>query len=328
MNMVKSDLVPNRNEWLFDVTGNDLIINNKPKLIKLYINRFFKFINNMFEYEGLPDTIPHQYLELMLQKFGNVTIAKYNDKLYAFNGKLGGIYNEYYLPTISVVANAYLKMSETFEIGKDCEIIRNDVLYQGLYDHILKYAEMLAEIDITIKYCLYNARIPFIASADDDNTKESFDEFYKKIIDGKEYGIPMQRPLVDALGKSLDIQPTQHVNNQIKDLMEIKQYYLASFFNSIGLNANYNMKRESINENESAMNDDILVPDINMMLECRKLDLEKVNKMFNTNISVKLSSVWQLKNEQVDEQIDNIEDGNEGDNNGDSKETPDQDTIN
>lgn len=315
--------IPNRNEWLFDVTGNDLIIDDKPKLIKLYVDRFFKFINNMFEYEGLPETIPHQYLELMIQKFGNVTIAKFNEKLYAFNGKLGGIYNEYYLPTKSVVANAYLKLSETYTIGETCEIIRNDVLYRGLYEHILKYAEMLAEIDITIKYVLYNARIPFVAMADDDNTKESFDEFYKKIIDGREYGIPMQRPLADALGKSLEIQPTQHVNNQIKDLMEIKQYYLASFYNSMGLNANYNMKRESINENESAMNDDILVPDIQMMLECRQIDIEKVNKMFGTKISVKLSNVWQLKNDEVEKEIDNVKDGNEGDINDGKQETSD-----
>lgn len=323
--MANNENVPSRNEWLFDVSDNDMIINNKCKIIKIYVKRFYAFINKMFEYDGLPDTIPQEYLELMIQKYGNVTIAKYNDKLYAFNGKLGGIYNEYMLPTISVVANAYLKMSETYKIGEDCEIIRNDVLYQGLDDRIRKYAEILAEIDITIKYSLYNARIPFIASADDDNTKESFDDFYKKIIDGKEYGIPMQRPLADALGKSLDIQQTQHVNNNIKDLMEIRQYYLASFFNELGLNANYNMKREAINENESAMNDDILIPDIQSMLECRQIDIDKVNKMFGTNISVKLSSVWKLKEEIIDAKLDNVDDivddGNEGDiNDGETSE--------
>ena len=134
----------------------------------------------------------------------------------------------------------------------------------------------------------------------------------------------MQRPLADALGKSLDIQTTQHVNNNIKDLMEIRQYYLASFFNELGLNANYNMKREAINENESAMNDDILIPDIQSMLECRQIDVDKVNKMFGTNISVKLSSVWKLKEEIINAKLDNVDDivdGNEGDiNDGETSE--------
>ena len=42
--------------------------------------------------------------QLIKQRFGSVTLAKDdNDKIYAFYGGLGGVLNEYYHPTISVV---------------------------------------------------------------------------------------------------------------------------------------------------------------------------------------------------------------------------------
>ena len=53
------------------------------------------------------------------------------------------------------------------------------------------------------------------------------------------------------------------------------------------------MKREAINSAESRLNDDILHPTIDVMLQCRKKAVEKINKMFGTNITVELNSVWE-----------------------------------
>jgi hypothetical protein len=52
------------------------------------------------------------------------------------------------------------------------------------------------------------------------------------------------------------------------------------------------MKRESINSNESQLNDDMLHPLIDDMLAMRREALEKVNEMFGTNISVEFNSAW------------------------------------
>ena len=58
------------------------------------------------------------------------------------------------------------------------------------------------------------------------------------------------------------------------------------------MNATFNMKREAINEAEAAINEDILYPAIDTMLICRQNALEKVNKMYGTNITVDFDSVW------------------------------------
>jgi hypothetical protein len=58
------------------------------------------------------------------------------------------------------------------------------------------------------------------------------------------------------------------------------------------------MKRESINSNESQLNDDMLLPLIDDMLYMRKLGLDKVNEIFGTNIDVEFSSSW--KNNEIE----------------------------
>ena len=71
----------------------------------------------------------------------------------------------------------------------------------------------------------------------------------------------------------------------IKELIELKQYLTGSWYNEIGLNANFNMKREAINESEADLNEDAL-------LQMRIDGWERFNKMFGTNVKVKLSSSW------------------------------------
>ena len=81
-------------------------------------------------------------------------------------------------------------------------------------------------------------------------------------------------------------------SSQITELTELHQYLESKWFNDLGLQANYNMKREALSAAELGLNNDIMLPMIDQMLICRQNDLEKVNSMYGTNISVKLSSAW------------------------------------
>ena len=65
------------------------------------------------------------------------------------------------------------------------------------------------------------------------------------------------------------------------------------------------MKRESLNSAESALNDDYLIPLIDNMLACRKDFVNKVNEMYNTNITVELNSAW-LTNKLEDIKQDSL----------------------
>ena len=95
------------------------------------------------------------------------------------------------------------------------------------------------------------------------------------------------------------LQLNNTASNIITQQIELQQYIKASYYNSIGLSSNYNMKRESINSDEAQLDQDALIPLVSDMLKCREEDIEKVNKLFGTNITIKLSELWEHKNEEV-----------------------------
>ena len=102
----------------------------------------------------------------------------------------------------------------------------------------------------------------------------------------------------NAFFKGVNLQtPPAQGNQQIGQLIELLQYYKASLFNDLGLNANYNMKRERLNTQEVSMNIDALMPFVDSMLTERVEGVKRVNEMFGTEISVTLGSSWKIEHE-------------------------------
>lgn len=268
------------------VTNKDVSINN---FVGYAINK----LQSMFKYEGLPDTIPQKWLEYYLMCNGNCFISEYDGDLYAFTGGLGGVTNEYYQNTIYTVSNPYLNISKDYKIDIDGVLIRNDTVMLGMLPIIRKYGTLLTETDLTTRNALINLRLFNLISASDENTKKSADEYLQKVVNG-ETGIVGENPFFDGV----KVHGTNQGTNYMTQIIEMTQYLKASFYNEIGLNANYNLKREYISTSENTLADDILLPLCDNMLAERKEGIEKVNAMFGTNISVDFNSVWKTNNSQ------------------------------
>ena len=86
--------------------------------------------------------------------------------------------------------------------------------------------------------------------------------------------------------------PPSNNGSYLTQFIELHQYLKGSFYNEIGLNANFNMKREALGDGESSLNEDSLLPLCDEMLRCRQEDFDKVNEMFGTNIKVEFDSSW------------------------------------
>lgn len=262
---------------------------DKIKANRNYVFQYLSRTQQIFMYNGLPDTIPQKFLELYLQYNGFACIAEHHSKLYAFFGGLGGEPDAYYQPTICTVANPALKLDKTFVIDKDCVIIRNDLFMNGLYPIINRYATALVENDITLDMFDKNMRSQIMISATSDTYQAAADKYIDDLSDGKQAAIGD-----NAFLAGIRVFPTVSAGgHRITDLIEYEQYLKAGLFNEIGLDANYNMKRERLSNGETELNQDSLVPLIDHMLEQRKEGLEKVNAMFGTKISVDLSDLWQ-----------------------------------
>jgi hypothetical protein len=205
------------------------------------------------------------------------------------------------LPTKAIIANPALKYNAELEIDKECVVMLNDHYYQGLMPLFNKYGTLLVEAEISLKYAIINARVPALIEADNDSTYKSAVEFFEKVVEGKEYGVIASKEFFDGI-RSHDFYKQAY----IKDLIESIQYIKGSWYNEIGIDAAFNMKREAINEAEATLNEDILYPTVDTMLECRKEALKRVNEMFGTNIEVELDSVW-AKNRTKDELSEELE---------------------
>lgn len=245
---------------------------------------------SMFKWSNLPETIPERSLELFLQTNGNVCFAEIDGNLYVFTGGLGGEPDPYYMPTIYTIANPALKISKTLKINDDCVVMPNDSLYLGLIPMFSRYATAITENELSMKIAQINSRIINALSAPDDSTQKSAEIFLEKIEDG-DLGVIAENAFLDGI-KSIPYSGNKGTS-AMTDLIEMEQYLKASWFNELGLNSNYNMKRESLNTAESQMNHDALLPLVDDMLKNRKNSIKKVNEMFGTNISVDYNSAWE-----------------------------------
>ena len=294
--------IPNRSDWLFgSILGTD-ILQDKQELVKSYIRYMLSQTTEMFEYTGLPDSIPQKEIEILLQINGFAIWKEVKGKLYVFFGGLGGILNEYYKPTRAIISNPYLKYNADLEIDKECVVMFNDKLRNSLMPMFNRYAYLLAETDISIRFVSINSRIPYLVNADDDNTKDSAETVLKDVWDGKKLGVIVNKKLLDKNGVFTS-EFGARLNNNIKDLIELRQYLKSSWYMELGIQSNYNMKRESLNSSETTMDESVLLPLIDDMLETRKVGLEKVNKMFGVNIDVKLSSSWEKIREEIKNEL-------------------------
>ena len=285
--------IPSRDNWTFDVHKVKSILKDKDRLIRNFQFQTLLRTLRIFEYEGLPETIPQKDLEMILQIVGYATITEVEGKLYAFYGGLGRMLNEYYLPTLSVVANPYLKFTKVLNIGENCEVVLSDSLYQGLTPIIDMWAELQADTLISLKFACINSRLPMIATATDDEKAEALNTLFTDIENGKSIKAISVDNLINADDVATKNYFSTNQSSIIKELVELYQFIESKKWNDLGLQANFNMKRESLNQNEIGMNLDVLIPLIDDMLYQRQLGFDRVNKHYKTNISVKLSKTWQ-----------------------------------
>lgn len=300
----------------------------------------------MFEYENLPETLNPRTLELSLQRDGFVLIADIPEDLirdtppqgedylklmgekpskdditwekpkpgiYAFLGSsMGGILDENYLPTLGILTNPYLLLrSLKLRIGK--EVVRgwNDSMMEGLSPINGLYGGLLTEALVTLRCRLILGRSPYALTASNEDEKTEALKYLADLEDGKLGALASKGSLANILGTEnagLRSQPLGADKQQsIKEVLEAVQYISAQWNIRLGLNDNYNMKREALNSTETEANSDTLYPIIEDMLACRKKMVEEINAMFGTKISVKLAGQWERLMETEEIRMDYLE---------------------
>lgn len=271
---------------------------------------------SMFEYQGLPETIPQRELERLLQTNGYAFITKAPDgELYAFAGSLCGTERDPYgQPTQIIITNTALNFNKTLDLNKDGVLLRNDDLRIGVMPVFEKCNTLLVENDVNMVMWGFNSRIQKLITAPDDKSKESADLYMKKIIDG-DLSIIGDNAMFDGVKMQA---PAASSGAGVQQMIEYQQYIKSEMFNEVGLSSNFNMKRERLISSEVDQAEDSLFPLVYNMMENRISGIAAMNETFGLNITVDFGSVWALKNKKL---VDGITGNNNEISNGNSDVT-------
>lgn len=296
---------------------------DREALFRSYANNMMIRILGMFEYKGLPETLDPMFMEKCMTRYGYCIITdvpkniRNDGGLFALTGGLGGELDTSLHPTMANVNSPWLQFFKTqMVIDKDCVVIRNDPLYLGLTPLISRYCSQLADAEITLRLQLVNMRTNVLYHANDDTAKEDAKKYLDDIQEGK-LGIIGGDAFFDGIDfDTKDASPK--VGASIKDTLEAMQFLSAHSFIELGLNDNYNMKREAINSTETDANADTLLPLVEQMLKERKQGIERLNKLYGLSASVDFAGAWKrvmkdtkLNEEAKEASVDALEKSNE-----------------
>ena len=291
----------------------------KRKIIRDNLDWLLNKTAVMFEYENLPPTIPPIALERLLQWCGSCVIWRVpstytpigygpsfnasslvnqtDESLYAFKYTLADAPDPYDEPYKVVITSPGFRptISKTLEINKDVAIIRNDTNYRGLYQLHLKYAELMAEAEISLRSTLLVLRDELLFICKTDKQRKAVEAY----IAARENGQPSFISSND-LGAPLETLMQNSRSNAVELAVNGLQAIKAAWYNEIGLSPSFSLKREYTSAQEIDTQIDLLMPIIDDMFRSRQIGLENVNSMFGTNITVRKSSAWKIKEKSID----------------------------
>lgn len=259
--------------------------------------------SSIFVWENLPESIDENYLTTELIESGKIGFLKFKDELVCVRGNWGGGINKYLKPEQFIYSNTVIG-SGSPEIGKNIAVIflttvdtMNVEISGGLSMLIDSTATLLADNELSLNIAQKNTRLMLVADADSESTVNSAECVLSAMYEGKAYKVVHKR-FQDSLSVNplVTIRPAEN----IRQLIETRQYIWSSFLQELGINSNFNMKRERLITSEVETNGeclDTLIDDIERNV---KKGVDMVNSLYGTNISFRVKRYGEELNTETD----------------------------
>lgn len=262
---------------------------NKAENVRNIIDGVLNKTLTMFLYTNLPDTLPIEELEKILQLSGTGFVTMIDEQLVVLKGAYS--YDEVDIYNRPYKINCYLPDKKTYKMFNisDGVIIKNDYLERGLLPIFKKWGYLINESELTLIIANRYKRMVKTFIANDDPTAESVRTYLSKVDNGESSVITS-----NILWESIKIDGETNTNT-LHELIEYDNYIKSELYKEIGLYSNDNMKKERLisSEVENGMNS--IFPLVDNMMNCRKQAIDKINKKFNTDISVEFTSSWEYR---------------------------------
>jgi len=204
------------------------------------------------------------------------------------HGTLSG-YNIYYRPTMFLVSNPALRKQYRLQIGEQTELIKLTPDYMGAFDIVQLYGDMMAVTLESFGVNAINAKFSYVFMAENKTMAESMKKLYDQVASGQPAAFA-DRKLFDPEGNPRWMLFLNNLKQNYigADLLETLTEIENKFNTLIGIkNANNEKKERMIVDEVNANNQDTRAL-CSVWLDCLQESFDKVNDMFDLNLSVKL----------------------------------------
>lgn len=247
-----------------------------------------------FEWQNLPVNLPAWEIEQRLIIDGADCVFKHPvyGLVTMWGGRKGvGIYNQAtgFTGAQSVLGEFSGTDGVDCVLGYNTSRDKNYISKSVVGSRLLWFANILADIDLSLSMIAEAARAMNTIGAKTDNAVNTIELWYDSLRKGKRYV-----PLLET-GVFEDVVPMlskecADARGMANDLLALKSSYLKMFYNWSGVSY-ITKKAERMITDEVEADEDMLSINIWDQLSCRADFAARINNLFDTNISVRVNNI-------------------------------------
>lgn len=273
-------------------------VSNVREGYRYWFYKFLGFSLSIFEYEGLPESIPSRELELLL------ILQGYATPFYDNHGKPVALptsifnFDMYYTPTTGTYGNAIIPTKQLYfqnnpnrtqnavlmfnnDLQTNVFYLRSD---GALLSLIQRYARRMADLEASENIYTVKTRIGGAPVGSTDAVRNSIRNFLNKIRLGSFETITDDS--IISCFRTVDFGNT--TNENLMSFQTARDKIIEQFFRDIGVKMS-NQKKAQVTSTEVESDEQLLLVSLDDMLKTRKKGIEEFNKFFHTSASVRLN---------------------------------------
>ena len=262
---------------------------------------FFKLLGfclSIFEYEGLPESIPSRELELLLilQGYATPFYDNHGDPVAIPTNIFG--FDRYYTPINGTYGNALIPTKQLYFQNQSAHVqnavlMFNDDLHTNIFylraestllTLIQRYARRLADLESSENIYTVKTRFGNAPVGGTDSVRNSIKAFINRVKLGG-FDTISDDSIISCF-RTVDF--SNATNENLMSFQTARDKILEQFYRDIGVKM-ANQKKAQVSQDEIESDEQLLLISLDDMLKVRKKGIEDFNKFFHTKASVKIN---------------------------------------
>lgn len=265
---------------------------------RYWFYKFLGFCLSIFEYEGLPVSIPSRELELLLILQGYAT-PFYDNKGYPVAIPTNIFdFDKYYTPTSGTYGNAIIPTKQLYfqnntERPQNAVLMFNNDLQTNVFylrsdgallSLIQRYARRMADLEASENIYTVKTRFGSAPVGSTDAVRNSIKNFINKTKMGS-FDTITDDSIINCF-RTVDFG--NRTNENLMSFQTARDKIIEQFFRDIGVKM-ANQKKAQVTNNEVESDEQLLLVSLDDMLKTREQGIKDFNKFFHTSASVRLN---------------------------------------